>query len=165
MAGPSGHLDSENETFQTRTQVSKEPSSEAESQSRNSRNDQCCDEECCETLGNQGTNESECQRHSRNDGNCDEGIFSNHKSPYTFSSAEKIGLFCLCHLVTTPENRELFRKEKLDDYLTCVLWFAKRCPEIVELTPKLDGFEQLEPPRLESIAKAYLSKCFGHKIM
>ena len=85
--------------------------------------------------------------------------------PYNFSPVEKIGLFCLSHLANVPENRELFKKEKLEDYLICVCWFAQRCPEVADLTPKLDGFERLEPPRLESIAKAYLSKCFGKKIM
>jgi hypothetical protein len=97
---------------------------------------------------------------------CDAEISNNRGiGPYNFSPAEKIGLFCLCHLANVPEHRELFKKEKLEDYLICVCWFAQRCPEVADLTPKLDGFERLEPPRLESIAKAYLSKCFGEKIM
>ena len=97
---------------------------------------------------------------------CDAEISNNRGiGPYNFSPAEKIGLFCLCHLANAPENRELFKKEKLEDYFICVCWFAQRCPEVADLTPKLDGFERLEPPRLESIAKAYLSKCFGRKIM
>ncbi|CAB4018738.1 uncharacterized protein LOC113664598 [Paramuricea clavata] len=97
---------------------------------------------------------------------CDAEISNNRGiGPYNFSPVEKIGLFCLCHLANASENRELFKKEKLEDYLICVCWFAQRCPEVVDLTPKLDGFERLEPPRLESIAKAYLSKCFGEKIM
>ena len=97
---------------------------------------------------------------------CDVEISNNRGiGPYNFSPVEKIGLFCLSHLANAPENRELFKKEKLEDYLICVCWFAQRCPEVADLTPKLDGFERLEPPRLESIAKAYLSKCFGEKIM
>ena len=99
----------------------------------------------------------------------EDGSASNNRGirPYAFSPAEKSGLFCLCHLVNAPENRALLRKEKLEDYLICVCWFAKRCPEVVdaELLPNLSGFERLEPPRLESIAKAYLAKCFGEKIM
>ncbi|CAB3998561.1 uncharacterized protein LOC113664598 [Paramuricea clavata] len=97
---------------------------------------------------------------------CDTEISNNRGiGPYNFSPVEKIGLFCLCHLANSPDNRELFKKEKLEDYLICVCWFTQRCPEVADLTPKLDGFERLEPPRLESIAKAYLSKCFGEKIM
>lgn len=100
------------------------------------------------------------------DGQCKEvGSCKSHENPNKFSPAEKIGLFCLCHLVTAEENRKLFRKEKILDYLICVQWFAKKCPEVNELIPNLEGFHHHEPPRLESIAKAYLSKCFGHKIM
>ena len=80
---------------------------------------------------------------------------------YNFSPAGKMGLFCLCHLTRTQENRELFREEELVDYLICVRWFAQKCPEVVGLIPNLGGFEQLQPPRLESIAKACLSKCFN----
>ncbi|XP_028395295.1 uncharacterized protein LOC114519372 [Dendronephthya gigantea] len=94
-----------------------------------------------------------------------QSIKDSHKSPYKFSPAEKIGLFCLCHLVTTEENRKLFRKEQIVDYLICAQWFAKQCPDVNDLIPKLEDFHQREPPRLESIAKAYLSKCFGHNIM
>ena len=134
LAGPSGHVGTENEGLQTRPQVSVDPRSEIKSPS----DEKSCD---AEISNNRGI------------------------GPYNFSPVEKIGLFCLCHLANAPENRELFKKEKLEDYLICVCWFAQRCPEVVDLTPKLDGFERLEPPRLESIAKAYLSKCFGRKIM
>ena len=108
----------------------------------------------------------ESRSESNGQEDCDKGI-SNHQetTAYTFSPAEKMGLFCLCHLVDAPVNRDLFKKEKLVDYLICVCWFAKRCPDVVNLTPKLDGFQHLEPPRLETIAKAYLAKCFGEKIM
>jgi hypothetical protein len=82
-------------------------------------------------------------------------------SPYAFSSAEKMGLFCLRHLVYDQEDREQFKKEELTGYLICVCWFAKRCPNLAELIPKLEQFEQLQPPRLGTIAKAYLLKCFG----
>ncbi|CAB3984387.1 Hypothetical predicted protein [Paramuricea clavata] len=137
LAGPNGPVGTENERLQTRPQVSVDPRSEI------------------------GTQPGELGEKS-----CDAEISNNRGiSPYNFSPVEKIGLFCLCHLANVPENRELFKKEKLEDYLICVCWFAQRCPEVVDLTPKLDGFERLEPPRLESIAKAYLSKCFGEKIM
>ena len=125
-----------------------------ESRSESSRNGHNSGEELYKTIGRQGQNEGEFK----------EMRVCASVSPYNFSSAEKMGLFCLCHLANSRKNRELFKKEKLVDYLICVRWFAQRCPELEELTPKLDGFEHLEPPRLESIANAYLSKCFGRKI-
>ena len=128
-----------------------------------SRNVQNSDEELYKITGSQGGNEGEIPDISRNEKGCDKEKHA-FVTPYNFSPAEKMGLFCLCHLANCPKNRDLFKKEKLLDYLVCVRWFAQRCPELEELTPKLDGFERLEPPRLESIAKAYLSKCFGHKI-
>ena len=107
------------------------------------------------------------EENSRNEKRVEEEISNNHGSlsPYTFTPAEKLGLYCLCHLADVARNRDLFKKEKLVDYLICVRWFAQRCPELGELIPKLDGFERLEPPRLESIAKAYASKCFGRKLI
>ena len=136
-----------------------------ESLSKSSRNVQNSGEELYKTIGSRGENEGECPENSRNEKGCDKEnhVFSS-VTPYNFSSAEKMGLFCLCHLTNSRKNRDLFKKEKLVDYLVCVRWFAQRCSELEELTPKLDGFERLEPPRLESIANAYLSKCFGHKI-
>lgn len=82
----------------------------------------------------------------------------------SFSVAAKIGLFSLCHLTKTKGNQELFKRGKLVDYLVCIRWFAKRCHIINSLVPELSGFGQLEPPRLQSIAKAYLAKCYGKKI-
>ena len=80
-----------------------------------------------------------------------------------FSPAGKVGLFSLCHLTKSRINRELFKKEKLVDYLVCICWFAKKC-EGNSLVPELTEFEKLEPPRLQSIAKAYLAKFYGHRI-
>lgn len=108
----------------------------------------------------------DCKNSERVEEKCERNFVESCRiNPYKFSPTQKLGLFCLCHLVTSPENRELLRKEKLVDYLICTCWFAQRCPEVDEITPELDGFERLEPPRLESIAKAYLAKCFGMKIM
>ncbi len=172
LAGPSKPLGTGNEELQPCPQVPEasrsEPNSGNVDGSENSRSDHSCDVELCKTHGSQVENEGESQTNSRNEKSCGEGISNNRGiSPYAFSPAEKTGLFCLCHLVNAPENRTLLRREKLEDYLICVCWFAKRCPEVVdaELLPNLGGFERLEPPRLESIAKAYLAKCFGEKIM
>ncbi|XP_028395296.1 uncharacterized protein LOC114519373 [Dendronephthya gigantea] len=89
------------------------------------------------------------------------------RTQYMFSPAEKLGLFSLCHLVKVDVNREIFRKEKIVDYLICLRWFALKssATDVNDLSPKLDHFGELEPPRLESIAKAYLSKCFGYKVL
>ena len=134
---------------------------------KSSRNMQNFDGELSKSIGSQVKTENKREKNSRNEKRVDEETSNNYGSlsPYTFTPAEKIGLFCLCHLADAPRNRDLFRKEKLVDYLVCVRWFAQRCPELAELIPKLDGFESLEPPRLESIAKAYRSKCFGRKLI
>lgn len=89
------------------------------------------------------------------------------RTPYIFSPAEKLGLFSLCHLVNVDVNREICKKERIIDYIICVRWFALRCSatDVIALSPNLDHFGRLEPPRLESIAKAYLSKCFGHRMI
>ena len=165
LAGPSKVSKTGDEKYQTCAQVSVESLSNNDGQ-KNSRSNPSGDAELCQISESQAELEEQSENVSRNENQCNKGI-SNHQetTPYTFSPAEKMGLFCLCHLVNAPENRDLFKKEKLEDYLVCISWFAKRCPDVVKLTPKLDGFQHLEPPRLEIIAKAYLAKCFGEKVM
>ena len=154
LAGPIKYLETRHDRSPTRSQEV-------------SRSNQSPDKELSKSIESQVKSEDKHDTNSRNENRSDEEISNQNGSlrPYIFNPAEKIGLFCLCHLADAPSNRELFKKEKLVDYLVCMRWFAQRCPELAELTPKLDGFEHLEPPRLESIAKAYLSKCFGYKIM
>lgn len=84
-------------------------------------------------------------------------------SQYSFSSATKLGLFSLCHLTKSKENQELFQKEQIVDYLVCLCWFAKLCGGNFYV-PELTGFGLLDPPSLKSISKAYLAKCYGHKL-
>ena len=167
LAGPVKYLETECDGPPTRPQASVESRSEVENETDEiARNIQSSYKELSKSIENQAKTEGNREKNSRNEKCCGEEFSNNRGSlPYIFNPAEKIGLFCLCHLVDAPGNRDLFKKEKLVDYLICVRWFAKRCPELEELTPKLDRFEHLEPPRLDSIAKAYLSKCFGHKIM
>ena len=168
LAGPIKYLETEHDRSPTRFQVFAKSRPEMENKyQESSRNNQSSDKELSKSIETPVKTEDKHDTNSRNENRENEENSNNNGSlrPYIFSSAEKVGLFCLCHLADAPSNRDLFKKEKLVDYLVCVRWFAQRCPELAELTPKLDGFEHLEPPRLESIAKAYLSKCFGYKIM
>ena len=168
LAGPIKYLETGHDRFPTRSQVSVKLRPEMENIFlESSRSNQSSDKELSKIIESQVKTKDKHETNSRNENRGDEEISNNNGSlrPYIFNPAEKIGLFCLCHLADAPSNRDLFKKEKLVDYLVCVRWFAQRCPELAELTPKLDGFEHLEPPRLESIAKAYLSKCFGYKII
>lgn len=168
LAGPIKYLETGYDRSPTRSQVSVASRLVMENKFlQSSRNNQSFDKEFSKRIESQIKTEDMHETNSRNEKRGHEEISNNNGSlrPYVFNPAEKLGLFCLCHLADAPSNRDLFKKEKLVDYLVCVRWFAQRCPELAELKPKLGGFEHLEPPRLESIARAYLSKCFGHKIM
>ena len=94
---------------------------------------------------------------------CNVKTFQSGQAVPQFSSAGKIGLFSLCHLMKSRVHRKVFKMEKLVDYLVCICWFAKKC-EGNSLVPDITEFEKVEPPRLQSIAKAYLAKFYGHRI-
>ena len=94
---------------------------------------------------------------------CNVKTLQSGQTKLQLSSAAKVGLFSLCHLTKSRVHLEVFKREKLVDYLVCICWFAKNC-EGNSLVPDLTEFGEKEPPQLQSIAKAYLAKFYGHRI-